>query len=393
MERGKNYMIIHTMIRLSRCLLACVLLCAVAVAGFSQDKNGIWNIDDAINDFVEDLEYNPNVPKNSGMAVFNRFSTEYGMLSSHIADELQELLAQSSSFSLVDRTNTELIRQEQIYQADYVSENDAASIGNELGVSIIITGSIELFEKTWQLKLGAVEVVSRRNTAFKTYRIGNDRQMRELTKSNQKPVPLYKFYAGGRGGFAIRGYQMASGEFQQDWVENYNFFFGGVSLSFYPFRNFALQAEMYYNRDIVKYSGTETHFGDPYPYAATFDSTSIIAPVTIKYAFRLPVLRPGFLVVAPFGGVYFSIPIGDMTYSTVGYETKTAKFAFSNPMGLTVGVDFGVSLGRVVLSLGARYCIDLGNTSIRDDTGVLAVYRRNFVSFTLGFEFGIGESR
>jgi hypothetical protein len=219
------------------------------------------------------------------------------------------------------------------------------------------------------------------------------------------PVDSYRFYIGGRGGFVMRSYKLAPA-FSGTTAEDYDYYFGALQASFYPFNNydypknnFALQAELVYNRDIVKYSGTEKFFGeDSYPYKATFDSTSLLIPVLVKYTFRLPIIRPGLLTFSPLLGIYFTVPLGEkgrtMNYtSESGYNNIDGKFDFSAPLGFIAGGSIGFALDRVMIFTDVRYSLDAPNYYIKisDSHGSLLTYHRTMMAFTIGFDVGLGR--
>ena len=96
--------------------------------------------------------------------------------------------------------------------------------------------------------------------------------------------------------------------------------------------------------------------------------------------------RPsGRFAVSLFTGPYFSIPLGKLEYAS---GDRTDSYNFNVPAGWLVGVAPGIRLGPGALFADIRYGGDFGNTSISDNNGVLSVYSRNMVSFTLGYEVG-----
>jgi hypothetical protein len=59
------------------------------------------------------------------------------------------------------------------------------------------------------------------------------------------------------------------------------------------------------------------------------------------------------------------------------------------PLGFTIGGNAGIPLGEGILFADARYSIDFGNTNIKDNSGILELYTRGFLSFSLGYEIGM----
>jgi hypothetical protein len=75
-----------------------------------------------------------------------------------VAEELEFILVDSGSYTVVDRNTLDKIRQEQNLQATDFDENSAVSIGKLLGAGIVITGSITGSGATRRLRLRALNV-------------------------------------------------------------------------------------------------------------------------------------------------------------------------------------------------------------------------------------------
>ncbi|MDR1351741.1 MAG: outer membrane beta-barrel protein [Treponema sp.] len=138
-----------------------------------------------------------------------------------------------------------------------------------------------------------------------------------------------------------------------------------------------LQTELWFGTDTVSYSGTDAG-GD---FTASFGSSVLEIPLLAKLSYRIS----GKFVVSLFTGPYFSIPLGKLEYTSGG---ETGSYKSSVPAGWLVGAAPGMRLGPGTLFADIRYGGDFGNTGIRDDKGVLSVYSRGMVSFTLGYELG-----
>jgi hypothetical protein len=180
-------------------------------------------------------------------------------------------------------------------------------------------------------------------------------------------------YFGARAGVSPRFYTLSddiSGDVESPGIS----FEAGVHFALQIIRPLAVQIEALYTADKVAYSGDG--------YEATFESMSLMFPVLLKLTFR-----PGNFLIAAFGGGYYALPLGELkTTSTIDGE---GSFDASIPLGLIGGLNFGLKLGPGVLFLDARYARELGNTSIDDGKGKLAIYSRGMASFTLGYEIGI----
>jgi TolB-like protein len=181
-------------------------------------------------------------------------------------------------------------------------------------------------------------------------------------------------YFGLRGGGSLRGYTLNE-DIPIDSPDMGLTFEGAVQLSFQFTSWLALQAEGIFTRDRVEYQGADG-------YEASFTDLSVTLPLALKFTFR-----PGPVLIAPFAGAYYNLPVGDMAFeSTSGEES----YSFSRPLGVMGGLDLGFKLGPGVLFLDARYGMDLGYTTVSDAGGTLQIYKRDPVlSVSVGYEIGI----
>ena len=93
-------------------------------------------------------------------------------------------------------------------------------------------------------------------------------------------------------------------------------------------------------------------------------------------------------MVSLFTGPYFSIPLGELTYTN---GDATDSYKVNIPAGWLIGLSPGIRLGPGTLFADIRYGGDFGKTSISDNSGVLSIYSRSAFSFALGYEFGFIE--
>jgi hypothetical protein len=98
------------------------------------------------------------LPANSTIAVISISSTN-SELATFAIDELEYQLVTARQFTIVDRKTLDTIRTEQNFQlSGDVSDQSAVSIGNLLGASIVITGTITGSGNTQRLTLKALNV-------------------------------------------------------------------------------------------------------------------------------------------------------------------------------------------------------------------------------------------
>jgi hypothetical protein len=189
-------------------------------------------------------------------------------------------------------------------------------------------------------------------------------------------------YFGIRGGGSMRRYTLS-----EDLAGTADIgitYEAGALVGFQVSRFLAIQAEAVFTGDKVVYGSDDdtlqTYVEDEY--TASFNSMSLMIPVLAKVTFR-----PGIFLLAVYGGAYYTLPLGDMQFESD--DDGKSSYKFSVPIGVVGGLDLGIKLGPGALFLDARYAADLGNTSISDGKGNLAVYSRQMLSFSLGYEIGI----
>jgi hypothetical protein len=103
-----------------------------------------------------------NLPRNSTIAVLS-ISSPSRSDSEYMVDELEYLLVDSAKFTIVDRRRLDQVRSEQNFQmSGGVDDNSAVSIGNMLGASIVITGTVTSTETTQYINIKALDVKTAR---------------------------------------------------------------------------------------------------------------------------------------------------------------------------------------------------------------------------------------
>jgi hypothetical protein len=151
----------------------------------------------------------------------------------------------------------------------------------------------------------------------------------------------------------------------------------------------SLQAEIDFVWDDLVYRGiTDTSGGGPgTTYSPVLEnnryrSFSLIFPVFLKLNFR-----PGIFRLAPYGGFFAFAPLGKTSYrGNPGGEEDRFSRSTSAPFGLTAGFEIATKLGPGIILADIRYAGDFGETTINDDAGTN--YKRNLVSFTVGYALG-----
>jgi curli biogenesis system outer membrane secretion channel CsgG len=126
------------------------------------------------------------IPAKSKVLVLN-FSAAQSELSAYILDAISARLVNDSDFTVVDRRDLGVIRQELKFQmSGEVSDNTAVSIGKKLGAQSIISGSIEPLGERYRFTIRAIEVETATIQAIKNYIVSADTVLLALTGKNRR---------------------------------------------------------------------------------------------------------------------------------------------------------------------------------------------------------------
>jgi hypothetical protein len=201
----------------------------------------------------------------------------------------------------------------------------------------------------------------------------------------------YWLYMGLRGGGSFRFYTLPAltKDYYSDAPLDFSF---EVSLQaafkFLPFMS--LQAEMVLTHDSAKFRGPEYHqsaSGESWHifYTDSYSSTSLLFPVTVKFPLAL-----GPYIISPFGGIYWTLPLGRMALDSNIATRKTGMFSYglTGYLGLTAGLDLGMRLGPGIIFLDTRYSGDLGETVVWIDRDMVS-YKRAMLSLSIGYELAL----
>ncbi|MDR2629667.1 MAG: PorT family protein [Spirochaetaceae bacterium] len=157
---------------------------------------------------------------------------------------------------------------------------------------------------------------------------------------------------------------------------------GGISGSFRLNPLLALQLELILTGDTVVYRGLSA--ADEI-YNVKFSSLSLMVPLLLRMNFR-----PGPVRLSPLAGLYVVLPLGDTRYrkSAEGSD-RSYSYAFSVPLGFTLGFEVGMRFGPGEVFADLRYNGDFGVVTLNDPENTK--YKRQIFSITLGYEFGFKD--
>jgi len=154
----------------------CVLIFLLPAHVFSQDQQ----IDAALKSASDFLS--TRIPKGMRIAVLN-FSSDWPDLSSYVVDELSGNFVETGFFTVVDRSNLELIQQEMHFQfSGEVSEESAQSIGQKLGAQAIVSGSILDTGSGIRLRTRVISVETTQILGMHNVNLRQDNRVATLTK-------------------------------------------------------------------------------------------------------------------------------------------------------------------------------------------------------------------
>jgi len=141
------------------------------------------------------------ITKGTKLVILN-FKSSSPQLSEYIMEELTVHFVNSGFFTVVDRSNLELLQQEMAFQlSGEVSDETAQSIGKKLGAQTIVSGSVEPMGDVFRLRIRAIAVESAAIQGIYTANIQKDRFLTNLTgTSNNTNSPSPSPPSGSSGG-------------------------------------------------------------------------------------------------------------------------------------------------------------------------------------------------
>ncbi|MDR2071228.1 MAG: PorT family protein [Treponema sp.] len=169
---------------------------------------------------------------------------------------------------------------------------------------------------------------------------------------------------------------------------------GGVFIALRFNSLISLQAEADFVWDDLVYRGI-TNVSTPPAYTPVlvnkkYRSFSLIFPVLLKLNFR-----PGNFRIAPYGGVFAFVPLGETLYRSKPGEDKDS-FSWSAdaiPLGFSAGFEAAAKLGPGMILADIRYSGDFSGITIHGaeitshDASKIS-YKRGMLSFTIGYALG-----
>jgi TolB-like protein len=126
------------------------------------------------------MYFEGRITNGTKLVVLN-FRSSSPQLSEYIMEEMTVHFVNSGYFTVVDRSNLELLYQEMNFQlSGDVSDETVLSIGRMLGAQTIISGSIETMGDVFRLRIRAIAVESAAIQGIYTINIQRDRFLSSL---------------------------------------------------------------------------------------------------------------------------------------------------------------------------------------------------------------------
>jgi TolB-like protein len=152
-----------------------------ALNGFAQDALPLTTALDNSVPYLMD-----QIPAGSKVLVLN-FAAETQALSNYLADEITVRFVNDGEFTVVDRRDLDIIRQEINFQiSGEVSDETAAGIGKKIGAQSIIFGSMERAGSLYRLRIRVIEVETAKILAIRNTIIERDALLAVLTGKGRR---------------------------------------------------------------------------------------------------------------------------------------------------------------------------------------------------------------
>jgi TolB-like protein len=321
------------------------------------------------------------MPEGSKLAVLN-IRSENTAISNYVLEELSAFLVNGRKLVVVDRSDLDLIRQEENFQlSGEVSDESAQRIGQKLGAQTIISGSMDLIGNYYRLRVRALEVETARIQGVFTADVQRNSKLKQVERAGNTGGGSVQsdewnnkwFYVGARAGLVQGMYGSAGDLFPASTTLSGGLSFdaglyGAVSV----LGLFEVQVEALVSGNNFDVARTSTFKSVAY--------TSLEFPLLAKL-----VWRPSVFMVQGYGGIAVSVPLGQVT---VKHSNGAITADYGVVPGFVVGGGGGIKLGPGVLLGDVRYTSDFGALTANISGSSHEISRRSRVSFALGYEIG-----
>ena len=142
------------------------------------------NMDKAISDAAKDITGNC---KEEMIVAIDDFETPSKKMTMYIREELADsLFAEDSSVQIVTREHMDKIEKELRFQnSGVVSEKTMISVAERLGAQVIIFGKLEVYDKSYSLRVKMIDVKTGSYVFRKTYDFNESEKVKKLLGTSQ----------------------------------------------------------------------------------------------------------------------------------------------------------------------------------------------------------------
>jgi TolB-like protein len=362
----------------------------------------ITTLDDAIKNSM--TYFQGKIPLNSKVLVLN-FSSESTALSDYVIDELTTCIVNGGMFTVVDRSNLDLLQKELKFQlSGEVSDETAVSVGKKLGAQSIVLGSIKPLGDIYRLQVRAIEVQTAKIQGMINFNVMQDpilaalagktfsgSQSRWLTNKmfGDELWKNKRFYVGLRPGFSVHFFNIDDTPYRNGTANTGIAFDGAAQFSIQMHPLFAFQLEAIVTADSALLSKTENAMDESgnilYHYVSnySYDSRSIIIPVLARLTFR-----PDIFSLSLLAGMYFSTPLGQIEYSDGGNSGNKQNGTVAPNLGWVAGANAGMKLGPGTIFIDIRYVSDIKKVKVQSAGGANEIFKLGIAAFGIGYEIG-----
>jgi TolB-like protein len=380
-----------------------IIFCLAAGLAYTQTVS----LDNAIRSGAREIE--ERLAPGTKVIVVN-FDSSSSRFSDNVIEKLTFDLVNGGKLTILDRKNLDRIREEEGFQySGEVSDESMQRIGAKLGAQSLISGSGEDMGDHYLVRFRVISIETAAIQSLVLKNVEKDEQLNVLLTGARLGRGLAlskkKFVFGGRFGPGF-GLTALESEFKKDYFEpdvqsetsflislygtyNITSLFGlqmelnfminnGVSIDGYD------QLKLDETDDLGNYIYTEEEckINDKFTYS------SLDIPILARFNFR-PSSR---LLISPFAGPYFSLPLGDLKNEYEYPDDPSANDSRDDKItsiliSAMAGVDIGYNLGSGYITLDLRYRNDFA--PLRADywgERNVKLFARQTVNISLGYE-------
>ncbi|MDR1107864.1 MAG: hypothetical protein LBL19_02395 [Spirochaetaceae bacterium] len=194
------------------------------------------------------------------------------------------------------------------------------------------------------------------------------------------PLFVNELRVGLRGGFSYNIYNayMSAGGYEAGQSQGFSGQ-GAVLLEYRIFPFLALQGEAAFAYDTFVAAKIITQQSAYLRSTDRFRTISLMFPLLLKIPIRI-----GSFILAPFGGIYYALPLGDMQITDSEKKSYSQYYAISPPLGLIWGADVALRLGPGDLFADLRFNKDIGMSVVKGGQGLQ--YSRSRFALSVGYK-------